>query len=387
MRISRLAICSVAAVAVGGLLTGPAAVAASRQPARPDPMVVGIAGNIAYLTSQQTVKIATVHTNGTTAGVQTVGPITALTGKQTMQIFDLTASGDGQWLAWQENVFKPVAGGVEPVKTVLVLREQSNGAIVHLDTDQAPLGFAKDQLVTSNADTTERLDLEPTPHLVKVVDHQFPMAAYSKGVIDTHAVRSPPGPSTTEQLRLTTFAGAHTILHNYVLAPTNYRGPDAAWVSSDADHVVIERGNHQDFGGLGPSSLADEFSLTGGHKRTMLGHYGTSKAQWRIADVSYAGHKDAVWAAWERATSTGADTLVAWFNGHRWVAVAHHAIVVAGAPTGWVVIQPGKYVSTSKDEEIFKTVPTRHALLRTGSTTVSLNAEGTSFVWIAPPAV
>jgi hypothetical protein len=382
MQIRRLATCSVATVALGSLLVAPTALAGPRHPSP----IVGTVGQIAFVTKSQTVKLATVHTDGSTSDIQTVGPVTPLTGKQTIQIVDFMASGDGQWLAWEENVFKPAHPGLDTVKSVLVLRDEGTAKTIHLTTGQAPVGFANDQLVTSDAGVTKRLDLTPSPHLVTVPDHQFPLAAYSHGVIDTHSLRAPSGPSMTEQLRLTTFAGVHATLHNYVLAPTDYRFPDLGWVSGDGANLVIERGNHQDFGGLGPSSLADEFSLAAGHARHALGHYGTAKAAWRIASVTFVGPSDVVWAVWERATRSGADSLLARWTGHQWVAEKHRAIAAAGASNGWVVIQPGKYVLASHNEEIFTTAPTGHALLRKGTRApVSINVEGTAFVWVGGP--
>lgn len=379
MHIRRVAMYSVAALVLGGVLTAPSALAASRHPARPSPAAKTV-GHIAFLTKQQTVKIATVAANGTTSGVKRIGPVSLITPKQTLQVFDLMASGDGEWVAWQEQILTKHPFNE---KTVLVLRQSSSGTMWHLTTGQAPVGFAKDQLVTSDGSETRRLDLQPTAHLVKVNDHQFPLAAYSHGVIDTDSLRAPSGPSTTEALRLTTFGGSHTTLHEYVLAPTDYRYPDAAWVSGDGKHVVVERGNHQDFGGLGPSSLADEFRLGGGHARSPLGHYGTAKDAWRIASVGYAGSTDAVWAVWERATKTGATSIVADHVHGTWAPVTTHGIAVAGSHKGYVISQPGKFVSDSVNEEVFDIVPTSHAKLIHGSTTVSLDAEGSAFVWIA----
>jgi hypothetical protein len=382
MRIRRLATYSAAVVALGGALAVPAAGAAPRHTSQPDLPSPSI-GRIAYVTAGQAVKEATVQADGSTSAVTTIGPITKLKPKQSLQIFDFMASGDGQWIAWQEAVLKHISGGFLEVRTVLVLR-QTSGAVYHLNTAQAPIGFAAhDQLVTSNADTTRRLDLQPTVHLIAVKDANFPLAAYSHGVIDTVSSLAPHGPSQTEKLDLKSFAGPRTVLHGYVLAPTNYRTPDAAWTSGDGKHVVVERGNHQDFGGLGPSSLADEFRLTGGHARSQLGHYGTNAAHWRLASVAYVGATDAVWVVWERATRTGATSVVAVHKDGTWAPISNHAIAVAGNTAGYVVIQPGKYVSVaSGGGPEFKIVPTRHALLRHGSSTTVLNAEGTAFAWV-----
>jgi hypothetical protein len=383
MRMRRFISGSMTAIAIGGLLAAPSAFAAARPSAHPDVTSPTI-GRIAYLTKTDAVKLADVHANGGTSGVATIGPITPVAAKQTIQVLDLMASGDGKRIAWQEQVLKHTKGGMSTVKTVLVEYDVVHGLVIHLTTDQSPIGFAAaDQLVTTDGLSTKRMDLLPTPHLVAVTHNpQFPFAAYSAGVIDTVHLEAPPGPRQTEQLRLTTFGGGHTVLHNYVLAPNDYRFPDGVWVSGDGTHFVVERGNHQDFGGLGPSSLADEYSLSSGHNRTQLGHYGTLAAQWRVASVSFAGSSDAVWAVWERGTVSGATSVVAVHEGRRWVAVTAHGIAVSGNQRGWVISQPGKYVSIGSDSPAFDTVPTRHAFLRHDGTSRELNAEGSAFVWI-----
>jgi hypothetical protein len=379
MRIRRIATCSIAAVALGGVLAAPSAVAASPRGTGSSPRIP-VAGHIAYLTKDQKVDIASVLSDGQTFGVTQVGPVTSITSKQTLAVFDLVASGDGAWIAWVEQV---TSKHPFTVKTVLVLRQESSGTIWHLTTSEAPVGFADDQLVTENGDTTKLLDLEPSAHLVKVKGGQFPMAAYPKGVIDTKTLLAPRGPKQTWRLRLTTFKGVNTVLHNYVLGPTDYRIPDDAWVSSDNDHFVVELGNHQDFGGLGPSSLADEYALTGTHKRTKLGHYGTAAADWRIGDVSFAGGSDQVWAMWERATAHGATSVVAVHEAGTWAPVTTHGIAVVGNAAGYVISQPGKFVVVNKHDDGMTPVPTGNALLINGSSTMTLQAEGSAFVWVA----
>ena len=378
MRIRPSVLCGIAALAVGGLITGPAALGATNRPAAPSsPAIVG---HIAYLTAKDTVELATVESNGTTTGARRIGPVTLVTLTDTVQVDDLIASGDGAWLAWQEQVFKHNG---DLLKTVLVLRHESDGQDFALDTVQSPLGFAGDQLVTSDANSTRRVSVQPTMHLIKVNDHAFPLAAYPHGVVDGPSYLAPKGPAQTWRVRLTSFGGKHTTLHDYVLGPTNYRNPDAAWVSGDGKRLVIERGNHQDFGGLGPSSLADEFVLGGGHARGQLGHYGTDSQAWRIGSVSFSGASDSVWAMWERLTKTGATSVVAQREHGAWTLIAGHGIAVAGNHQGYVIVQPGKLVLVNPDVQGYSTVPTRHAELRHGSSSVSLNAEGTTFVWVS----
>jgi hypothetical protein len=373
MSVRRFVTCIATLAVLGGLLAAPSALAVSRPGS-----TVKTVGTVVWLTKSQAVKIGTAHSDGSMTAVSTIGPLTTPTGKQRVQISDLVASGDGHWVAWSEAL---LSHGGDLLKNVLAISQEPSGNTFHLTTQQAPIGFAGDSLVTF-AGTTKRLDLQPTPHFVPV-HSEFPVGTYAHGVIDTKTLSAPKGPSQTWRLRLTSFGGAHATLHNYVLAPTNYRNPDAAWTSADGKHVVVERGNHQDFGGLGPSSLADEFSLSGKHHRATLGHYGTDHAAWRIASVSFAGASDSVWAVWERLTKTGATGVVTHHGHGTWAPIVAHGIAVAGNAEGYVIAQAGKFVQINHFAEGFNTVPTQPATLRHGLSVVPMQAEGSAFAWVA----
>jgi hypothetical protein len=382
MNLRRVAPYAVPVVLLGGLLSAQAATANPRPavPAISSPIV----GQLAYVTKSEQVRIATIAANGASSGLLIVGPVTKPPAKDKIQISDLMASGDGDWLAWVENVVKPTKHGALFLRSVLVLRNE-DGAVDHLKTEQSPIGFAGDVLVTSDTSTTDTASVQPTFHLVKFANDPFALTAAAKGVIDEQAVESPAGPARTDRLRLTTFAHAHTILHSYVLGSTNYRDLDQGWVSGDGKHLVIERGNHQDFGGLGPSSLADEFSLSGAFPRHQLGHVGTARAQWRMASISFAGGADQVWGIWDRAATHGVKSVAATYSKGKWHTVQEQAIAVAGNKTGYVVVQPGKWVSIGRDFPDYMTVPAGDPILVHGTTTVVIKTPGSAFAWLATP--
>jgi hypothetical protein len=376
----RIAGCVVVAVLVGGLLGAPTAIASSPAPVVPAP-ADPVIGHLAYVTKHQQVKLATVRQSGATSSMTTIGPVTHASASQSIQISGLTASGDGNWLAWDEQRLDHHGTGL--VDTHLVMRDVVDATTTDLKTAQAPVGFAGDMLVTTSGDVTKRLDLHPHAHLVKLPLHQFPLGTYALGVLDTLNLQAPAGPRRTDRLRLSTLSGDHTALHDYVLGRAQYDDPDAAWSSADGKQLVIERGNHQDFGGLGPSSLADEYALAGAHHRTRLGHYGTARAAWRIASVTYSGAADQVWVVWERATKTGASGLVARYSGGAWHRVAAHAIAAAGNAAGDVVVQLGKYVPVGHDATDFATVPTGSAFVVHHGDAAVLDLEGSAFAWVS----
>jgi hypothetical protein len=363
---------------VAGLFAAPA-VGASAPDRRLAPGVL-TAGHVAFVSKSDRVELVTVKVTGHTSRPTRLGPVTKPPAHRTIQIQDFIASGDGNWLAWLEVIAKP-NGEPTPGKAELILRDLTGHHVFLLRTNSFPIGFAGDQAVVSGAKTS-RVVLQPSPHLVHVPGAQYATAAYPVGVVDVKSMSSPPGPDRTDQLRLTAFDGTHTVVHDYRLSPDDTRIPDLGFVSGDGNHLAVERGDHTDFGGIGPSSLVDEFSLRANNTRTTLGHYGTAKAAWRIGDISFARPSDRVWAVWERATTSGgATSVVAEHHRDGWVRIVPHGIAVAGNRDGYVVVQPGKYVFASDGLRVSR-VPTTDALLLHDTSTRVLGIEGSQFAWV-----
>jgi hypothetical protein len=380
MNLRRVVPYVVPVLALGGLLGGQSAAAGAGHPRLAQP-ATPVIGHLAYVTKSDAVKITAVAATGATSSTSTIGPVTKPTSKLKVQVSDLVASGDGSWVAWQETATK--RGKPNFFRSVIALREVAGTHTLRLTTDRAVVGFSGDALIATNGVTSAWLSLTPTPHFVKIHDSQFPIGAAPQGVVDVATAQAPPGPRRTDRLRLTNFAGQHTVLHSYVLGSRDYRDPDAAWSSGDDKHLVVERGNHQDFGGLGPSSLADEFSLGGSLGRHQLGHFGSAKAQWRLASVSFAGASDQVWVVWSRATRTGATSVIARYRNGKWHSALSGGIAVAGNADGYVLAQAGKWVPAGGDADGFTTVPTGDpVLLHAGKTSV-VAAKGSTFVWVS----
>jgi hypothetical protein len=384
MKNRRLLCCAAGISLLAGAAGVPAAIATTSRPDR-SAAVPSVVGRLAYVTASQQVKLATVTTAGAISARTTVGPVTIAKSGQAITIQQFVASGDGTLVAWAEDVSSH--HGKQFVRSTLVQDDVATNTTVHLAVDATPIGYAGDTLVVlANDGKTQRLEPQPTPHLVTVKSEPYPLGTYPDGIVDAIYHQAAGSAKHSDTLRLASFAGVHQMLHKYVLRSGQYNDPDAAWSSPDGKHLVIERGNHQDFGGLGPSSLADEFSLTGAHHRTPLGHYGTAKAAWRVASVTYAGANDTVWAAWERATRHGAAGSVAKYVDGRWKRVAANAIAVAGNSGGYVVVQLGKFVSVGDEAPDFATVPTTKAYLMHGSSVQVIDLAGSTFDWVVGPA-
>jgi hypothetical protein len=336
----------------------------------------GSIGHLAYQTNSGAIDTVDVHADGSTSDRMKVGPVQASTTAHPVSIVSFVASGDGRWMAWQETRTTTASH----FSTTLVLRNQVSGAVHTARSAKFPVGFAGDSLLTFNDRHVFRVVLAPSLHFVRVAGG-FPITAYRHGVVDSRVNDN----DTVEQLRLTSLSGHHTVLHRYTdIGSPDFRETSQAWVSDDGDRLVVERGDHQDFGGLGPSSVADEFDLHGSHARTALGHFGALHGEWRLGDVGFRGPSDAVWAAWHALGRHGVRTVIAHVSNGHWVTFMSGAIDVAASQTGNLVVQPGRYRLQNADDNFYARHATHLArLVHHGLSSPLKGVKGTQFFWVS----
>ncbi|MGN6473139.1 MAG: hypothetical protein ACTHK4_05760 [Mycobacteriales bacterium] len=329
------------------LCTVPVATAQARTAAATPNLV----GHLAYVTASGELDVADIYSDGTTGTPQRLGPVTKVASPKTAKAADIVVSSDGSRLAWSEIISKPdpTYGSVQ-TGARLVVRNLPTGQTITLRTENQPLGFSGHHLIVSGADT-KRLVMTPSPHLVKVRDgNAFVVATYPKGLVDVVISTSGSGQHQieTDRLRLTTFGGHHTLLHTYRVGMSYREAAAGAAVSPDGEKLLVERGNHEDFDGLGPSSLFDTFAMNGGHARHQLGHYGTNNAKWRLACATFVGPRDTPWLALHSGylrTSSGIKVrgvVVRYLSG-QWTVESRSAVAVAGNKAGWAVVQSGSW--------------------------------------------
>lgn len=349
-----------------------------------------VVGDLVYVTNHNQVHMVKVHANGSATGDTRIGPVTAATPGHTIQVQQLVGSGDGKWVAWLEASVKHTSAGYIENNSTVVLRNQVTGELTPLAGKATfPLGFAEDTLVALHEgvhNKIERVKLSPQPHYVATHESESASAltTYKHGVVESNIPHSA-STEIREQLRLTNFKGKHRVLHTYAMGANDTRNLDEGFSSGDQRRLAVELGDHTDFGGVGPSSDVDEYHLGGAAHLTHLGHYGTASAGWRVQSISFAGSKDSVWTAWTSAlTDTTVKAVVTRYSGGKWKLVRNHAVAVSGSESGWVVVQPGKYVPIQNDvAPQYQTKATGDALLMRpghGQHTIS-GVKGTIFVW------
>jgi hypothetical protein len=376
-------------VAVAAVVAMTPLVQVSAQPAEP---TVAAAGHLAFITTSGALDIVAVLADGTTTDPVQIAPVTKATAPRTVEVTDLVVSADKNWLAWVEQTFKPdkTYGKIE-VSQHLAVRNMHSGTTTTLTSAAYPLGFSGGQLVVDGS-RVARLVMKPSPHFVSLHEgNAFPVATYAGGIVDVKSSESANAKLDDEQVRLTSFSGQHTLLHTYHVG-LDYRAVSANTdaVSPDGKQLLVERGNHQDFDGLGPSSLFDEYSMAAGHARRQLGQYGTNGAKWRLVDATFVGRQDTPWLALHSGYIKVAKNdyvvhgVVVRYVAGKWTLVQSGAIAVAGNSDGYAVIQPGKWqeVKNSPDGE-FDATPTAPAILQgPGGTHTLSKVEGSQILWV-----
>jgi hypothetical protein len=341
-------------------------------------------GRLAVVTNSQRLELVDVRANGATGTPDVVGPVTTATSGAALDIEGLVSSDDGHWLAWNEVDQKP--NGRE-VHSTLVLRHMTSGRTITLKTEQQPFGFAADTLVTTEAaQDAFRLSLSPTPHLIKI---KLPKQAFQVLAVARHGVsalyipRTPHANTITQRVITVAFNGQVTTVHRYPPISGDAAPIEDGWSSSDGEHLVIEHGDHTDFGGVGPSSRADELNPNRRSTPSHLGHPGAASAQWRMEQTTFAGQADHIYTVWMTEKSGAPRPVVYRDTAAGWRLVAKHALVVAGSRTGYVAIQPGAYVQDPNiDFPAFDVHAKGHALLIRGSARHRLDVGGTQFAWL-----
>jgi hypothetical protein len=343
MRMCRFAV--VTAVAALGL---PALLLS--QPAAAAPVPVG---HVVYVTANGVLKVTAVMSNGDHTDPVRLAPVTKVDPPKTVTVAGLVVSADKNRIAWSERIAKPSQKYGELVTGArIAVRNMYSGRTITLRSNDVPLGFAGSTLVTVGA-YNKRLVKKPTPHLVRIPGETYAVATWAKGIVDVASTVPVNSKKHVEidRLRLTTFDGHHTLLHKYEVG-MQYRSAAANVdaVSPNGRKLLVELGNHQDFEGLGGSSNFDTFSMHGAHTRHQLGHYGTSKAKWRLVGTTFVGAGTTPWLAVHSAPkrSKSGDYyvvrgfVVSYAHG-KWTRQDDHAIAVAGTATGYLVIQDGEW--------------------------------------------
>jgi hypothetical protein len=360
-----LAVTAYAAGAFGPAAAVPASAPRAAAAAQPD-------HHLAYLNANSALVEVAVAADGTVSGRQTLA----------RKVYSVVGSGDGKWLAWTSNTTTP------PTITV---RNTTSGKDITFRSNKQLVAFAGDSLIATY-NKTSRLVLRGNakPRFVAVPHSLTPSGGTPRHVVTSTFNHH----STGGELRLVSFGGHITVLHRYSdFGQPNYRDIAQSWTSPDQSRFVVERGNHQDFYGLGHSSLMDEYGLGSSHPRTQLGHYGSSKLVWRVATATFVGGADEPWAAWEAPVNHHLNDIkadvAAYRHGH-WVLIQHGAIAVAGDTDGDVVVQPGAYQKGHGPDPYPQSAPSSDALFQAGAggapstTSVPLQGvQGIDFWWVA----
>jgi pimeloyl-ACP methyl ester carboxylesterase len=345
---------------------------------------------LSYITSSGQVELVTVHADGSLTDRRIIGPVSSAASGVTVHA--LSASSDGKWLAWLE---EPKTASDQGAPTTTVVVRSTDAVSPPLTGNVTPvigrIGFTSDRVVAIEGAEAESSPLSSPLSFAKLATPAITLDvlnAVSGGLL---VLTSPPGggaQSLTEEVTLVGSSGGAVTVHGFssqsyaepVLTSTNA-------VTRAGDELLLERGDHTDFCGVGPSSGALLVDLPGGAIRP-LGHPGTAAQQWRLESATFVGSSPvAVWATCSPAgvvqynEPPRVNTYISTRTG--WQLIHQGAAIAAGSPTGALLVQPSQYVPVPQAPyPAFDVAPTGDAMLINGSEQHPMALRGVEFAWV-----
>lgn len=337
-------------------------------------------GQLAYVAASGELDLVAIAADGSVTSSEKIGPVTTVAAGGTVTVYGPVSSPGGQWLAWGES---DQSGS--HYSSWVVLRSQADGSTEKINTSKneaGPLGFVGQRLVISNFNGRAWVVQPGTRPTLKLLLSSLKNTYYGTdrgGVVYESGFALPGHPERIELLRLN---GHSTLLHTFPGSMFTRRNAplEQGWVASDGSKAVFEQGDHTDFGGVGPTSVA--FAVSGLHASTAtrLGHPGGATPIRRMEGLSFAADTPyGVWSIAQEQTPTGAVYVD---NGHGWQLYASDSLVVAGNSAGAVITQPAKYVDAGVEAPAFNIQPTDNAVLHIAGATETVQIQATAMVWL-----
>ena len=337
-------------------------------------------GRLAYVAESGELDLVAVAADGSVTPAQRIGPVTTVPAGGTVKVYGPISSVGGAWLAWGES---DQSGS--HYSSWVVLRRQVDGSTEKINTSEneaGPLGFVGQRLVLSNFSGKAWVVQAGTHPTLKLLASSLKNNFFGTdgaGVVYEKGFALPGHPERIELLRLN---GHSTLLHTFPgsMFKGNHAPLELGWVDSDGSKAVFEQGDHTDFGGVGPTSVA--FAISGLHPAaaTRLGHPGGATPIRRMEGLSFAA--DTPYGVWSIADEQSPTGSVYVDNGHGWQLFASDSLVVAGNSAGAVITQPAKYVDAGVDAPAFNIQPTGDAVLHFAGATVTVPIQATAMVWL-----
>lgn len=388
-----------AAVAMGGCAGGTAPTSARKSTA--DVYVVTARGEL--------LSVPLPPSGGAPGRAERLGPRREPQPGVAVRVHSVQVSTDGRWVAWAESsvsytgspptldLFGFSSTGAAEVTTAFLLDRRS-GKTTEIPALGAPFAFTGDGLVLQ--DSTNRTYAVVTPGRPNRTLLDWPesedraVGAVPGGLITIGNSDTEDGSLGNYQVDLVAYGdGEVKTLHTFPHGATGAAGYNRGWVSDEGQRIAIERGDHTDYCGIGPSSslvlLDGKGSLLGPEAAGPPIPASVPHSDWqhmRLQYVRFAG-SDSALALWTMCTQGPNDaaarnpySAVYRLRDGKWSLVRADMIAVAPAPSGGVLVQPGAFrLGDGEGGPSVSPEPSGDALLVQGGRTTRLPVSGVDF--------
>lgn len=326
-----------------------------------------------------------------------------------VRVHAVQVSADGRWVAWAESSvsytgspptldqFGFSSTGAQEITTAFLLDRRS-GKTTEIPALGEPFAFAGDGLVLHN-----RIDDiytvvtpgQPNRDLRDWPESEYrAVGAVSEGVITIGGSDTDDGSLGDYLVDLVEYGdGEVRTLHALPHIVTGAAGYGQGWVSDDGQRIAIERGDHTDYCGIGPSSslvlLDREGSALGPEVPGPPIPAALPPSPWDGMRLQYVRFTDpdsalALWTMCRQSTNGTAArdpySAVYRLQGGKWSLVREATIAVAAVPAGGIVLQPGAFrLGDGEGGPSVLPEPSGEALLIRDGRTVRLPVSGVDF--------
>jgi hypothetical protein len=324
----------------------------------------------------------------------------------------IQASGSGRWVAWAESsvayIGRPPAitahgftSSDTTVTTTAFLLDRRSGKVTEIPAAGAPLAFAGEGLVLF--DPFENVYTLVTPGRPNRVLQNMPdseddaIGAVPEGVVAIGWEDI--GDSIQQRLDLVGYDGTVRTLRRFPRRATSMAGYIQGWMSDDGTRFWIERGDHTDYCGVGPSSWLAIVTRGGALARPEIpappppsGVDVRAGQGMRLQNLRPAGPgSDSAYALWASCTLGPSGSYEQVYSGiyrlnaGKWSLVRKDAIAAAAVPsgtaaTGGAVVQPGRIrLGPGEGGPAVYLEPSGNALLIRNGKTTPLPIAGVDF--------
>jgi hypothetical protein len=354
-----VAVLAVAAVAAGVAVTLRGGGSSERRAHAAPKAATDKGSHLAVLTADRRLAIVPIDAGGRAGTPRFVAPRETSPPGRVTHVGFLKTSADGRLLAWAENsgpagTGRPYAGdfGFPDVMTTgatSYVMDVVTGTTTRWPGLGVPYGFVHDDLVLRGSEAgpisvihdgrlASSIELPDTSPLL--------LTASTGGVLGYRAGTSGDADTVAPWLDLVGYDGTVRPLMPLPAVKGFQSSYEQAWTSRDQTRALLEKGDHTDYCGVGPSSTLTTVDLPHRTIVRTIQSPGPAARQWRLLSYAYVTDDTGygLWVTCQTGISHRPSAAVYHLADGRWNRVVSGALAMAARDDQTVAVQQGKII-------------------------------------------